>query len=77
MGYTLRTERYRYTIWMNDFTSKQAFEANKVYATELYDYEKDPLEKVNVVKDKEYEKNAIDLNAKMMAFFKSEEQKKQ
>ena len=76
MGYTLRTERYRYTIWMNDFTSKQAFEANKVYATELYDYEKDPLEKVNVVKDKKYENTSAELNAKMIAFFKSEEQKK-
>nr|WP_315148615.1 sulfatase [uncultured Flavobacterium sp.] len=72
MGYTLRTNQYRYTIWMNDFTSKQAFEASKVYATELYDYEKDPLEKVNVVKDKKYEKIASDLNAKMMEFFKSQ-----
>jgi len=72
MGYTLRTNQYRYTIWMNDFTSKQAFEASKVYATELYDYEKDPLEKVNVVKDKKYEKIASDLNEKMMEFFKSQ-----
>lgn len=72
MGYTLRTERYRYTIWMNDFTSKQAFEANKVYATELYDYEKDSLEKVNVVKEKNYEKIVTDLNTKMMEFFKSQ-----
>lgn len=72
MGYTLRTNKYRYTIWMNNFTSKQAFEAKKVYATELYDYEKDPLEKVNVVKDKKHAKIAIDLNAKMMEFFKSQ-----
>jgi hypothetical protein len=77
MGYSLRTERYRYTIWMNDFTSKQAFETSKVYATELYDYEKDPLEKVNVVKDKKYENTSAELNAKMIAFFKSQEQKKQ
>lgn len=72
MGYTLRTNKYRYTIWMNDFTSKQVFQANKVYATELYDYEKDPLEKVNVVKEKSYEKIANNLNAKMMNFFKSQ-----
>jgi iduronate 2-sulfatase len=62
---------------MNDFTSKQAFETSKVYATELYDYEKDPLEKVNVVKDKKYENTSAELNAKMIAFFKSQEQKKQ
>ena len=72
MGYTLRTERYRYTIWMNDFTSKQAFETSKVYASELYDYEKDPLEKVNVVKDKKYENTSSELNSKMIEFFKSQ-----
>jgi arylsulfatase A-like enzyme len=77
MGYTLRTERYRYTIWMNDFTSKQAFETSKVYASELYDYEKDPLEKVNVVADNGYEKTSSELKEKMIAFFKSQEQKKQ
>jgi iduronate 2-sulfatase len=77
MGYTLRTKRYRYTIWMNDFTSKQAFDKSKVYAIELYDYEKDPLEKVNFAADIKYEKTATELNAKMIAFFKSEEQKKQ
>jgi len=76
MGYTLRTERYRYTIWMNDFTSKQAFQAKKVYAVELYDYEKDPLEKVNVAKDKNYKKTATQLNEKMIDFFKAEQNKK-
>ncbi len=73
MGYTLRTPRYRYTIWMNDFTSKQAFDPSKVYASELYDYEKDPLEKVNVVADKEYIKTSTELNKKMIAFFKTQE----
>lgn len=75
MGYTLRTPRYRYTIWMNDFTSKQAFDSKKVYAGELYDYEKDPLEKVNVVADKAYANTSASLKAKMIAFFKSQETK--
>ena len=76
MGYTLRTNKYRYTIWMNDFTSKQTFEAKKVYTTELYDYVKDPLEKVNVVNDKNYTATSTDLKAKMITFFKNEEAKK-
>ena len=75
MGYTLRTPRYRYTIWMNDFNSKQVFDSKKVYASELYDYEKDPLEKVNVVADKAYTKTSAALKAKMIAFFKSQETK--
>ena len=49
MGYSLRTEKYRYTIWMNDFTTTAPFSANKIYAQELYDLSKDPLEKMNVL----------------------------
>lgn len=76
MGYTIRTDRYRYTIWMNDFTSKQAFDSKKLYASELYDYEKDPLEKVNVVKDKEYLKTQQKMHKKMISFLKTQEEKK-
>jgi len=72
MGYTLRTNKYRYTIWMNNFTSKQVFEPSKVYATELYDYEKEPLEKVNVVKDIAYKTTADEMHKKMLEFFKSQ-----
>jgi arylsulfatase A-like enzyme len=71
MGYAMRTEKYRYVLWMSDFTSNDPYSAKKVYASELYDYEKDPLEKVNVVKDKKYATIAKDMNAKMLAFFKS------
>lgn len=75
MGYSLRTDKYRYTIWMNSFTSKQAFNESQVYASELYDYVKDPLEKVNVVNDKNYSATSAALKSKMIAFFKSQETK--
>ncbi len=39
MGYSLRTDRYRYTRWVDPDGSFQA--------SELYDYEEDPLETVN------------------------------
>jgi iduronate 2-sulfatase len=76
MGYSLRTDKYRYTIWMNNFTSKQPFSASQVYASELYDYVKDPLEKVNVVNDKNYITISKEMKAKMLAYFKSELAKK-
>jgi iduronate 2-sulfatase len=43
MGYTMRTDRYRFTVWANrqDHT--------KVDATELYDHQTDPQENVNIV----------------------------
>jgi arylsulfatase A-like enzyme len=72
MGYTLRNKRYRYTIWMNDFNSKQVFAPSKVYATELYDYEKDALEKVNLINDSAYKATAVDMHEKMLEFFKSQ-----
>jgi arylsulfatase A-like enzyme len=75
MGYSLRTDKFRYTIWMNDFTSKQPFSENKIYASELYDYVKDPLEKVNVVNDKNYTSISATLKSKMITFFESQETK--
>ena len=75
MGYSLRTDKYRYTIWMNNFTSKDTFNESQVYASELYDYVKDPLEKVNVVNDKNYTTTSAALKSKMIAFFKSQEMK--
>ena len=73
MGYSIRTKNYRYTIWMNNFTSADKFSLEKVYASELYDYVKDPLETVNVVADKKYVSISKEMNAKMVAYFKSKE----
>jgi len=72
MGYSLRTDQYRYTIWMNNFNSKEAFNESQVYASEMYDYVKDPLEKVNVVNDKNYTTTSAALKSKMITFFKSQ-----
>ncbi len=69
MGYSLRTDKYRYTIWMNDFTTNQPFENNKVFAAELYDYVKDPLEKHNVVDDKNYTTISKEMKSNMLQFF--------
>ena len=40
MGYSYRTDRYRYTEWINKF--------NKIIATDLFDYLTDPLEQHNL-----------------------------
>jgi iduronate 2-sulfatase len=41
MGYTMRTDRYRYTAWIDWKTKAQV-------AVELYDHKADPLEDVNI-----------------------------
>lgn len=69
MGYSIRTERYRYTIWMKDsFRSYKPFNKDLAIASELYDYEKDPNETVNVVADKEYAFVSNELHNKMVHF---------
>jgi len=74
MGYSLRTSRYRYTVWMsNAFRSNQPYNEKNILATELYDYEKDPLETINVSQDKNYEATVKDLKGKMIGYFKSQE----
>ena len=50
MGYTMRTERFRYTEWRNRKT-------NELMARELYDHEKDPQENVNAADQPEYERD--------------------
>lgn len=73
MGYSLRDNRYRYTIWIgNDFRSTQPFNSDLVVATELYDYDKDPNETVNVADTKEYKLVVKDLKTKMLTFFASQ-----
>lgn len=75
MGYSLRTNKYRFTIWMNDFTTSQAFDEKKIFASEMYDYTVDPLEKVNVYKADNYKVVAKEMYTKMIEFFKSQESK--
>ncbi len=69
MGYSIRTEQYRYTIWMsNDYRSIQAFDEKLMVANELYDYKKDPNETVNVVNEKEYAEVVKKMHAEMIGF---------
>ena len=74
MGYSIRTTQYRYTVWLkNNFRSNQPFSKDYVVASELYDYEKDPDETVNVVDEKEYAAISKDMHSKMLGFLKSQE----
>ena len=44
MGYSVRSNRYRYTEW-------REFQTGKILARELYDHDKDPRESANVAGD--------------------------
>jgi predicted amidohydrolase len=75
MGYSMRTDKYRYTIWVNDFTTADVFSDKKIYAQEMYDYSKDPLEKENIFSNPSYTKVAQEMHEKMLSFFASQVKK--
>lgn len=50
MGYSLRSNRYRLTLWVDRRHPKE-----QPYAVELYDHELDPLEQVNVAQRPEHQ----------------------
>jgi iduronate 2-sulfatase len=55
MGYALRTNRYRYIEWREgSYKKNKTYVRGKIVSTELYDYEKDPLEKTNLTKSDTY-----------------------
>lgn len=55
MGYTIRTDRYRYTEWFeNGYRSYKDLKEKDIVGKELYDYEKDPHETVSYIGDKDY-----------------------
>ena len=73
MGYSIRNNTYRYTIWMKDnFRSYKAFNKNLVVGTELYDYKKDPNETINVAKEKEYTLTVKKMRQNMLNYLASE-----
>lgn len=74
MGYSIRTTQYRYTVWMNNnFTSKEPYNASRVYARELYDYVKDPEEKRNVIDDEAYKAVRENMDQQFQTFLKTQE----
>ena len=55
MGWSIRTPRYRYIEWRAaDFSADKPFFGNHARATELYDYETDPLERENLADKAEH-----------------------
>ena len=62
MGYTMRTDRYRFTIWVD----RRAPESEP-FAVELYDHERDPRETVNIAGRPENQGLVTQLRAQWLA----------
>jgi len=67
MGYSIRTKRFRYTVWFGKgYRTWMPYDEKLVIAREMYDYEKDPLEKESVLDKPEYMQDKL----KMEKLFK-------
>jgi arylsulfatase A-like enzyme len=76
MGYSLRSERYRYTEWhSSSYRSYKTYSDNNIVGRELYDYEKDPNETKNLVEEKAYQTVVKDLKAKLIKHLTSIEKR--
>jgi arylsulfatase A-like enzyme len=64
MGYSMRTERFRYTEWKH-------LRSRKILARELYDHKRDPQENVNVIDDPRYTTVLKNLEGMMKRGWKS------
>lgn len=63
MGYTIRTERFRYTEWHErTYRTFKPYRKENIVARELYDYGDDPNETKNLVNDPAYESVRKELN---------------
>lgn len=55
MGYSIRTNTYRYTEWhKNGYNTSKTYDENNIEFIELYDFEKDALETINLINDEKY-----------------------
>ncbi|MFB9056885.1 sulfatase [Mariniflexile ostreae] len=75
-GYSFRTDRYRYTVWLgNNKKSTDRITNKDILAQELYDYNNDPLERVNIFGDKKHKRTQQTLVEHSNTFFKAEAEK--
>lgn len=75
MGYSIRTERYRYTEWVSQYTTNEEYAGKEIIGVELYDYEKDPLETKNLANDKDYMNVLPGLKAQLVEHLNDRHQK--
>ncbi|MBK1877246.1 sulfatase [Pelagicoccus mobilis] len=66
-GYAIRTDRYRYVEWWE----KEGIEKTSLLSRELYDYESDPLETVNIAETAAHSETVEMLSKQLVAGWRS------
>lgn len=67
MGYSMRTQRYRLTLWIEGpFRKADVLSSPQIESVELYDYKKDPNETVSLAGKEEYKEIEAKLTNKLI-----------
>ncbi|MEM9299081.1 MAG: sulfatase [Bacteroidota bacterium] len=70
MGYSIRTENYRYTEWIKGgWRTFKSYDPKLVIGRELYDYQKDPMEKFNIWQQTEKQEVLKKMQTHLHQFF--------
>ncbi|MCG8581748.1 MAG: sulfatase [Bacteroidales bacterium] len=73
MGYTIRNQQYRYTVWLKGkFRENLIYQQPVIVASELYDYINDPLEKVSLSNSKEHQTLKQEMEAQLLQILNSQ-----
>ena len=72
MGYSFRTKRHRYTVWIKNKKSTEPIYIEDIHAEELYDYDNDPLETENIIDYPEQQRIKTTFQTLAARFFNSQ-----
>ena len=72
MGYSFRTKRHRYTVWVKNKKSTEPIYIEDIFAEELYDYDNDPLETDNIINYPEQQRIKTTFQTLAARFFNSQ-----
>ena len=75
MGYSFRSDQYRYTVWIKNKVSTDKVTSKDIFAQELYDYKNDPLETADHFNSPAYKSIQKELIMFSEDYFKSEYKK--
>ena len=72
MGYSFRTKKHRYTVWIKNKKSTEPIYIEDIFAEELYDYDNDPHETDNIINNPDQQRIKTTFQTLAARFFNTQ-----